>query len=290
MKNQRNSSRLGLLAAGITVSSIAMAASGASAIQAARPGSKPAVGKPVVSKPVVGDDRTPVVQLTSTIGDAGFEMFDGKTRRVSLSRLPMDTTDAIVYIDVDSLDLGRKKTQAILDLASDLGWVVMAESSSWNVPRLHAFLAMHYPGVDTNGLQNVAVRIASDKGRAVVTDLTPTDKWRPIVNGVTVRRAVWMRGPEVSFRILGGKFKIQIRGESVSVAARGVGWAMLKGEPDPLGQTGVYATGESADCVADPDVCEPVPMEQTKILFGPLESTDPPPDPTKKSDSRPAAP
>jgi hypothetical protein len=168
MKNQRNSIRLGLLAAGIAASTIAMAGSGASALQAARPGSKP-------GKPVVGDDRTPVVQLTSTIGDVGFEMFDGKTRRVSLSRLPMDTTDAIVYIDVDSLDLSRKRTQAILDLASDLGWVVMAESSSWNVPRLHAFLAAYYPGVDTTGLQNVAVRIASGKGRTLITDLTPTE-------------------------------------------------------------------------------------------------------------------
>jgi hypothetical protein len=168
MKNQRNSIRLGLLAAGIAVSTIAMAGSGASALQAARPGSKP-------GKPVVGDDRTPVVQLTSTMGDVGFEMFDGKTRRVSLSRLPMDTTDAIVYIDVDSLDLSRKRTQAILDLARDLGWVVMAESGTWNVPRLHAFLAAYYPGVDTTGLQNVAVRIASGKGRTLITDLTPTE-------------------------------------------------------------------------------------------------------------------
>jgi hypothetical protein len=168
MKNQRNTIRLGLLAAGIAASTIAMAGSGASALQAARPGSKP-------GKPVVGDDRTPVVQLTSTIGDVGFEMFDGKTRRASLSRLPMETTDAIVYIDVDSLDLSRKRTQAILDLASDLGWVVMAESGTWNVPRLHAFLAAYYPGVDTTGLQNVAVRIATDKGHTLVTDLTPTE-------------------------------------------------------------------------------------------------------------------
>jgi hypothetical protein len=168
MKNQRNSIRLGLLAAGIAASTIAMAGSGASALQAARPGPKP-------SKPLVGDDRTPVVQLTSTVGDVGFEMFDGKTRRVSLSRLPMETTDAIVYIDVDSLDLSRKRTQAILDLASDLGWVVMAESGTWNVPRLHAFLAAYYPGVDTTGLQNVAVRIASGKGRTLITDLTPTE-------------------------------------------------------------------------------------------------------------------
>jgi hypothetical protein len=128
------------------------------------------------------------------------------------------------------------------------------------------------------------------RGAVLITDLTPNDKWRPIVNGVTVRRAVWLRGPEVSFRILGGRFKVQIRGESVSVSARGVGWATLKGEPGPLGETGVYAAGESADCVADPDVCEPVPVEPIKIVLGPLESTDPPPEPTKKSDSRPAAP
>jgi hypothetical protein len=30
-------------------------------------------------------------------------------------------------------------------------------------------------------------------------------------------------------------------------------------------------------------------MEPIKVVLGPLESTDPPPEPTKKSDSRPAA-
>ncbi len=168
MKNQRNSIRIALLAAGIAASTMAVAAGGVQAIQAAKPGAKPGAS-------TVDNGRTPIVQLTSTMGDAGFEMFDGKTRRVSLSRLPMDTTDAIIYIDVDSLALDRKRTQGILDLARDLGWVVMAESSSWNVPRLHAFVAAYYPGVDTRGLQNVAVRIASDKGRTLVTDLTPTE-------------------------------------------------------------------------------------------------------------------
>lgn len=168
MKNQRNSIRVALLAAGIAASATAVAGSSVQAIQAARPGTKPSASP-------VDNARMPVVSLTSTMGDVGFEMFDGKTPRVSLSRLPMNTTDAIVYLDVDSLDLNRKKTQAILDLARDLGWVVMAESSSWDVPRLHAFLAAYYPGVDTKGLQNVAVRIAAGKGRTLVTDLTPTE-------------------------------------------------------------------------------------------------------------------
>jgi hypothetical protein len=129
------------------------------------------------------------------------------------------------------------------------------------------------------------------RGSVRIVDLTPTDRWRPLVNGVVVRRAVWVSGAEVSFRILGGKFKIQIRGEAVSVSARGVGQAVLKGEPDALGQTGVFATGENADCVADPSMCEPVPMEPTKVLFGPEPGVPPEPAPTtpRKAQSVPPA-
>lgn len=119
--------------------------------------------------------RMPVVQLTSTIGDVGFEIFDGKTQRVSLDALPENVTDAIVYIDVDSIAMSKKQMQSIVKLARDLGWVVMAESGTWNVPRLHEFVATYYPGVNTRGLQNVAVRIGWSKGRAVATDLRPSD-------------------------------------------------------------------------------------------------------------------
>jgi hypothetical protein len=123
------------------------------------------------------------------------------------------------------------------------------------------------------------------RGAVQITDLTPLDKWRPIVNGEAVRRVGWTRGSEVSFRILGGRFKVQIRGEAVSVSVRGVGHAVLKGEPGLLGETGVFATGESADCVAEPEVCEPVPVESTRIVFGPLT----PVEPTDPTQQRPAA-
>ena len=126
------------------------------------------------------------------------------------------------------------------------------------------------------------------RGAVLITDLTPNDKWRPIVNGVTVPGAVWVRARELSFRILGGRFKIQIRGEGVSVSVRGVGHAVLRGQPDPLGQTGIYATGESADCVAEPEVCQPVPMEPTRVAFGPVEPVDPG-EPARKPETRPAA-
>jgi hypothetical protein len=113
------------------------------------------------------------------------------------------------------------------------------------------------------------------RGAVQIVDLSPNDKWRPMVNGVRQDRTGWVRGSEVSFRILGGKFKIQLRGEAISVAVRGIGFATFKGEPGSLGETGVYASGESADCVAEPDLCEPVPVETTKVTFGPTEPVEP---------------
>ena len=120
------------------------------------------------------DQRTPIVSLTGAIGDVGAEIFDGRTQRYNFATLPKHVDNAIVYIDVDSLQWGPKRTRAALKLAEDLNWVVMVESATWNVPRLHAFLAAHFPGTSTTGLQNVAVRIGWDNGRAVATDLTPS--------------------------------------------------------------------------------------------------------------------
>ena len=167
MRKHHNSIKLGLLAAGIAASSLVTAGNGSLPTQTVN-------SKPNQNTPVVQSVRMPVVSLTRTMGDIGFEIFDGQTQRYSLSTLPKNATDAIVYIDVDSIEWNKKKMQAVLDLAKDLNWVVMAESGTWNVPRLHAFLATHYPRVNTKNLQNVAVRISWDKGRAVATDLTPT--------------------------------------------------------------------------------------------------------------------
>jgi hypothetical protein len=170
MKNQRKSINVGLMAAGIAASAMAMAGNTIPATQAATTAAKS-------STSIVGKGRTPVVQVTPILGDVGMELLDGKTPSIGLSKLSDKTANAIIYIDVDSLDLSQKRTRALLDLARNKGWVVMAESATWDVPRLHAFLATYYPGVDTRGLENVAVRIASDKARArvLVTDLSPAE-------------------------------------------------------------------------------------------------------------------
>ncbi len=160
MKKHQSSIKLGLLAAGIAASALVSAANGNTASNAS--GSDTA-------------QRTPVISLTGTMGDIGFEIFDGQTPRYNFATLPKNVDDAIVYIDVDSLQWNTRKTRAALKLAKDLNWVVMVESGTWDVPRLHAFLATHYPRMNTKGLKNVAVRIGWDNGRAVVTDLAPTE-------------------------------------------------------------------------------------------------------------------
>lgn len=166
MKKARSSIKLGLLAAGIAASTLASAGNGVIAARNAGP-------KPTLDTQAAQNHRMPVIALTRTMGDVGFEIFDGQTKRYTLASLPKDATDAIVYIDVDSVEMNRKKMKAVLDLARDLNWVVMAESGSWNVPRLHTFINAYAPEAKTQNLQNVAVRISWDNGRAVATDLAP---------------------------------------------------------------------------------------------------------------------
>jgi hypothetical protein len=167
MNKHQGSIKPALLAAAIAATVLASAANGQAASTAGGSGA-------VTAAPLAQDQRTPVVSLTASLGDVGMEIFDGKTPRYSFATLPKNVDDAILYINVDSQQWNTKETHAALKLARDLNWPVMAESGNWDVPRLHAFLAGHFPGINTTGLQNVAVRIGWNKGRAVATDLTPS--------------------------------------------------------------------------------------------------------------------
>ena len=165
MNKHQCSIKPALLAATIAATVLASAANGQTAPSAGASGT-------VKAAPVAQDQRTPVVTLSETVGDLGMEIFDGKTPRYSIATLPKNVDRAIVYIDVDNPNWNTKETHAALKLAKDLNWPVMAESSSWDVQRLHAFLTGHFPSINTAGLQNVAVRVGWNKGRAVATDLT----------------------------------------------------------------------------------------------------------------------
>jgi hypothetical protein len=100
-------------------------------------------------------------------------------------------------------------------------------------------------------------------------DLTPDDRWFPVVNGIGRGVYVSYRGDEISFRLLGGQYKLVLRGKGISISARGSGSAMLDGEPDAAGLTGIWAVGADADCGRSPEKCARVPDTPRRVLFGP---------------------
>ena len=107
-----------------------------------------------------------------------------------------------------------------------------------------------------------------EKGSLKITDLTATDGSSPYVNGVPRGKEVWLRGQNIRFRILKGRYKIVARGEGISISAYGTGTAVLNGDPDQVGATGLYAVG-GATCVGtDTAGCAPLPIETTKASFG----------------------
>jgi hypothetical protein len=71
----------------------------------------------------------------------------------------------------------------------------------------------------------------------------------------------------VSFYVPGGKYKIVARGTDISISARGSGSITLDGDPDAVGDTGMYAIGDNVPI--------PLPPGTTKMSFGPTDSSTP---------------
>ena len=99
-----------------------------------------------------------------------------------------------------------------------------------------------------------------EKGSLEIVDLSSGDQWSPRVNGIPRGHKVWLRGKRISFYIPGGRYRVVARGTDISISARGTGTAILDGDPDPVGSTGVYAVGDDAPV--------PLPAEATKTAFG----------------------
>jgi len=107
-----------------------------------------------------------------------------------------------------------------------------------------------------------------ESGSIQLVDLTPNDRWFPVVNGLGRGIVVTMKGENISFRLLGGQYRLVLRGKGISIAARGQGSAVLDGEPDEVGDTGIWAVGADADCRRTPDSCSRVPEQPRRVLFG----------------------
>lgn len=99
-----------------------------------------------------------------------------------------------------------------------------------------------------------------DKGSLEIVDQTSDDQWSPRINGIPRGHKVWLRGKKISFYIPGGRYRIVARGTGISISARGAGTAVLDGDPDAVGATGLYAVGD--------DPMAPLPVDPTRTAFG----------------------
>jgi hypothetical protein len=108
-------------------------------------------------------------------------------------------------------------------------------------------------------------------GTVELVDLTPADQWKPTLNGIARSRRTYVKGTNVSFRILGGDYRVSVKGEGISISARGTGAATLLGIPGLTGDTGLYSADLNADCQGSPDQCQPIPTSVTRIPFGASE-------------------
>jgi hypothetical protein len=111
-------------------------------------------------------------------------------------------------------------------------------------------------------------------GTVRVVDLTPRDRFGEIVFGreleeeVVGPRQVIYRGQGIRFRMLGGAYKVVIRGAGIELAAVGRGTVSLDGEPRVVGDvTGLYSVS-GVDCGVEPLLCIPVPDEPVRFTIG----------------------
>ena len=82
------------------------------------------------------------------------------------------------------------------------------------------------------------------------------------MNGSTqVHDGCSVKGANLSFRILGGEYRITVKGDGISLSARGSGVATLLGVPGVTGlDAGIYSTDLEADCQDAPEQCDPMPL------------------------------
>ena len=119
-------------------------------------------------------------------------------------------------------------------------------------------------------------------GTLRVTDLTPRDRYSALVVGRKLAqerlgpKTVFYRGQGLRFRMVGGAFRIIVRGTGISVSAVGRGVVVLDSEPRYPGEdVGVYSLEEGVDCDVERDLCTPLPDEPERFTLGaPMDEAD----------------
>lgn len=106
-----------------------------------------------------------------------------------------------------------------------------------------------------------------DGGQVVIADLSSGDGNDPVVWGAQFRRQLEpgtfvYRGRNITFRVIGGGFRVTVKGSGISISVVGRGDAFLDGEG-----AGVFSTS-GADCRLAPETCRPLPDVGQRIKIG----------------------
>jgi hypothetical protein len=111
-------------------------------------------------------------------------------------------------------------------------------------------------------------------GTLTVTDLTPRDRYTATVVARKMKevragpRTTRYRGQGVRFRMLGGGYRIVVRGTGIALSAVGRGFVVIDGDRKTiLDDAGVYSL-DGVDCSLEPESCVPLPDEPERFALG----------------------
>jgi hypothetical protein len=107
-----------------------------------------------------------------------------------------------------------------------------------------------------------------DKGSVTITDLSPLDDTEPLVWGAEKEQfrgsATVFRGEDIRFRLIGGQWRILVKGSGIDISAAARGTVTLEGEGQ---RTGVYST-TGVDCRTNEARCLPLPLDEARLQLG----------------------
>jgi len=111
-------------------------------------------------------------------------------------------------------------------------------------------------------------------GTLRVTDKTPFDRYSALVVGRKLTqerigpRTILYKGNGLRFRMVGGGYRIVVRGTGISLSAVGRGVVSLDGDRRITGEAaGVYSLEDGVDCGIEPLLCVVLPDEPKQFVL-----------------------
>jgi hypothetical protein len=137
-------------------------------------------------------------------------------------------------------------------------------------------------GTVTLDVRGAAVLGRLTSGTIAVVDRTPNDAYVANVTGrrIVVQRRpgpgrLFIRGQGLRFRMVGGSYRIVIRGGGIVLSAVGKGAVWLDGEPRFEGDdVGIYSI-DGTDCSLEPTLCTEIPDTPLRLRLGKPAETEP---------------